>query len=184
MLTLKESECVLTFFLTAGTFPLCSMYMYRFLPLSVSYLYVNKDITIMYAISNTFSCSGPWANSISTKSNSPFMCCQFDYESPPLSRQVQMLVRIMLNTLDAQNHQCKSIPEPFLSPVPSRSRGERKEQLFSFAEGYGQDRALRWEKEFKEIPSDALLESFSAIVFAHPQISAALFCTGYRKKQT
>ncbi|KAG0432726.1 hypothetical protein HPB47_020594, partial [Ixodes persulcatus] len=47
---------------------------------------------------------------------------KFDYESPPLSRQVQMLVRIILNTLDAQNHQCKSIPEPFLSPVPSRSR--------------------------------------------------------------
>lgn len=47
---------------------------------------------------------------------------KFDYGVPPLSRQVQMLVRIVLNTLDAQNHQCKSIPEPFLSPVPSRSR--------------------------------------------------------------
>ncbi|KAK8775211.1 hypothetical protein V5799_031444 [Amblyomma americanum] len=47
---------------------------------------------------------------------------KFDYGVPPLSRQVQMLVRILLNTLDAQNHQCKSIPEPFLSPVPSRSR--------------------------------------------------------------
>lgn len=47
---------------------------------------------------------------------------KFDYGVLPLSRQVQMLVRILLNTLDAQNHQCKSIPEPFLSPVPSRSR--------------------------------------------------------------
>ncbi|XP_070377842.1 protein unc-79 homolog isoform X1 [Dermacentor albipictus] len=47
---------------------------------------------------------------------------KFDYGVPPLSRQVQMLVRILLNTLDAQNHQCKNIPEPFLSPVPSRSR--------------------------------------------------------------
>lgn len=52
------------------------------------------------------------------------LCLQFEYTSPPLSRQVKHLVHIILNTLQAHNHLCKNVTDPSVfGPVSSISRG-------------------------------------------------------------
>lgn len=48
---------------------------------------------------------------------------QYQYCSQPQSTQVQYLVRIVLNTLDAQHHVCRQIPRTVVMTAPSRSRG-------------------------------------------------------------
>ncbi|XP_076339617.1 UNC-79 domain-containing protein isoform X3 [Tachypleus tridentatus] len=47
---------------------------------------------------------------------------KYRYSSPPYCKQVQMLIHIVLNTLEAQHHVCKYAAGPLLSPVPSRFR--------------------------------------------------------------
>ncbi|XP_022234996.1 uncharacterized protein LOC111083062, partial [Limulus polyphemus] len=47
---------------------------------------------------------------------------KYRYSSPPYCKQIQMLIHIVLNTLEAQHHVCKYSTGPLLSPVPSRFR--------------------------------------------------------------
>ncbi|KAF6204812.1 hypothetical protein GE061_018974 [Apolygus lucorum] len=47
---------------------------------------------------------------------------KYQYSAPPQSTQVQSLVRIVLNTLDAQHHVCKRIPPTVTMNVNNRSR--------------------------------------------------------------
>ncbi|RZF46360.1 hypothetical protein LSTR_LSTR011144 [Laodelphax striatellus] len=48
---------------------------------------------------------------------------KYQYSTPPLSQQMQTLVRIVINTLDSQHHVCRHIPPTvFVGGPPSRSR--------------------------------------------------------------
>ncbi|XP_024081973.1 protein unc-79 homolog isoform X2 [Cimex lectularius] len=47
---------------------------------------------------------------------------KYQYSQPPQSTQVQSLVRIVLNSLDAQHHVCKRIPTTLVINVSTRSR--------------------------------------------------------------
>lgn len=52
-----------------------------------------------------------------------FRQCQ--YGQQPWCNQLQALVKIVLNTLDTQHHQCKRIPATVvMGAPPSRSRGK------------------------------------------------------------
>lgn len=52
-----------------------------------------------------------------------FLQCQ--YGQQPWCNQLQALVKIVLNTLDMQHHQCKRIPATVvMAAPPSRSRGK------------------------------------------------------------
>ncbi|XP_028968019.1 protein unc-79 homolog [Galendromus occidentalis] len=61
---------------------------------------------------------------------------KFDYESPPLSRQVKHLVHIILNTLQAHNHLCRNVTDPSVfGPVSSISRDLMSSELSTAASG-------------------------------------------------
>nr|XP_042898256.1 protein unc-79 homolog isoform X2 [Parasteatoda tepidariorum] len=47
---------------------------------------------------------------------------KYHYENTPYNRYIHYLLLIILNTLKCQNHRCKQVHEPLLSPLPSRSR--------------------------------------------------------------
>ncbi|XP_067119858.1 protein unc-79 homolog isoform X2 [Centruroides vittatus] len=47
---------------------------------------------------------------------------KYNYTLPPQSKQIEILIHIILNTLNSHQHQCKNIIEPIFSPVHSRSR--------------------------------------------------------------
>ena len=38
------------------------------------------------------------------------MSLQYHYNSEPMSAQVQVLIRLVLNTIQAQSHKCRSLP--------------------------------------------------------------------------
>lgn len=50
---------------------------------------------------------------------------QYNYKKPPLSLQVMNLIKIVLNTLNAQHHVCHRIPPTVIMPTApqSHSRG-------------------------------------------------------------
>lgn len=48
---------------------------------------------------------------------------QYEYTQPSYSQNVHHLVRIILNSLEAQFHRCKRIPATVVMEMPSRSRG-------------------------------------------------------------
>lgn len=48
---------------------------------------------------------------------------QYEYTQPSYSQNVHHLVRIILNSLEAQFHRCKRIPATVVMEMPARSRG-------------------------------------------------------------
>lgn len=51
-----------------------------------------------------------------------FIILQYGYTQPPLNTNVNHLIRIILNSLEAQFHRCKRIPATIVMEMPSRSR--------------------------------------------------------------
>lgn len=49
---------------------------------------------------------------------------QYEYTQLPLSNMVNSLIRIILNSLEAQFHRCKRIPATVVMEMPMRSRGK------------------------------------------------------------
>ncbi|RWS30132.1 protein unc-79-like protein [Leptotrombidium deliense] len=47
---------------------------------------------------------------------------KYSYNMQPLCRQIQLLVQIIMNTLESQFHRCKPLQDQYISPVASRSR--------------------------------------------------------------
>lgn len=47
---------------------------------------------------------------------------KYNYTVPPQSKQIEILIHIIINTLNSHQHQCKNIVEPVFSPTHSRSR--------------------------------------------------------------
>lgn len=72
---------------------------------------MHDDLSIEFAIIIDF---------ISTDAISPL---QYEYTQPSYSQNVHHLVRIILNSLEAQFHRCKRIPATVVMEMPSRSRG-------------------------------------------------------------
>lgn len=48
---------------------------------------------------------------------------QYEYTQPSYGQKVLHLVRIILNSLEAQFHRCKRIPATVVMEMPARSRG-------------------------------------------------------------
>lgn len=48
---------------------------------------------------------------------------QYEYTQPSYGQKVHHLVRIILNSLEAQFHRCKRIPATVVMEMPARSRG-------------------------------------------------------------
>lgn len=50
---------------------------------------------------------------------------KYEYTQPMFSQNIHHLVRIVLNSLEAQFHRCKRIPATVVMEMPARSRGEK-----------------------------------------------------------
>lgn len=61
-----------------------------------------------------------------------FLRFQYEYTQPPYSSHIHNLVRIVLNSLEAQFHRCKRIPATVVMDLPPPSRPRGKFAFFSF----------------------------------------------------
>ncbi|XP_049954031.1 protein unc-79 homolog [Schistocerca serialis cubense] len=64
---------------------------------------------------------------------------KYQYNQPPHSGQLQSLIKIVLNTLDSQHHQCRHIPATLvMGTLPSRSEDLNQPSLGGDIDGGGQ----------------------------------------------
>ncbi|RWS14223.1 protein unc-79-like protein [Dinothrombium tinctorium] len=47
---------------------------------------------------------------------------KYSYNTPPICRQIQLLIQIVMNTLESHFHRCKPLQDQYISPIASRSR--------------------------------------------------------------
>ncbi|XP_073986418.1 UNC-79 domain-containing protein isoform X3 [Rhodnius prolixus] len=99
---------------------------------------------------------------------------KYQYSQQPMNGQVQSLVRIVLNTLDAQHHVCRRIPPTVVMTVPStRSRDVSQPSL-----GINGDHNERYE-------TPPLSPMYSGGNGSHPSISnKSKGCSGFHQKTT
>lgn len=86
---------------------------------------------IMYKVNDTFNqfqinifnaiFSQNFSNIFGNKQFSFFF--QYEYTQPMFSQKIHHMVRIILNSLEAQFHKCKRIPATVVMEMPARSRG-------------------------------------------------------------
>ena len=49
---------------------------------------------------------------------------KYSYSKPPMDKEMKILISIVINTLEAEFHRCRPLPEHSVSPAHSRSRGK------------------------------------------------------------
>ncbi|KAF4533554.1 hypothetical protein B566_EDAN001039 [Ephemera danica] len=89
---------------------------------------------------------------------------KYQFNQPPFSSQIQLLIRVVLNTLDAQQHGCRRIPGTLvMGALPCRSRDVSQPSLGAAGIDPGPDTTC-------ESPAGALTTS-TAVVSQHNPLS-------------